>query len=176
MGSIYKQKNSSRYWIKYYRNGKPYRESSHSDKESIAKRLLRLREGQVVEGKFPGLQAERIRWDELKDDLISNYKVKGRKSLFRLEISIGHLEKHFNGMRANDITTSHINKYIEARLLAKAQNGTINRELAALKRMFTLGSQSTPPKVVFAPHIAMLKEASARAGFFTYEEVRQAVG
>ncbi|NOS35934.1 MAG: site-specific integrase, partial [Deltaproteobacteria bacterium] len=37
MGSIYKR--GSIYWIKYYRAGKPYRESTQSSKESAAKRL-----------------------------------------------------------------------------------------------------------------------------------------
>jgi hypothetical protein len=30
MGMIYLRGNT--FWVKYYRNGKPYRESSHSDK------------------------------------------------------------------------------------------------------------------------------------------------
>ena len=62
------------------------------------------------------MQAGRTRWDELKDDLLSDYRVNGRKSLFRIEISIHHLEKHFEGMRAADITTTHVNRYIETRL------------------------------------------------------------
>lgn len=35
------------FWIKYYRGGKPYRESAHSNKKNDAERLLKLREGQV---------------------------------------------------------------------------------------------------------------------------------
>jgi hypothetical protein len=31
---------SSIYWIKYYSNGKPYRENSHTDKITKAEKLL----------------------------------------------------------------------------------------------------------------------------------------
>ena len=58
MGTIYRPKyrnkksgevkQSAVYWIKYYRNGKPYRESTGSKKEADAKRLLKKREGDVV--------------------------------------------------------------------------------------------------------------------------------
>ena len=52
MGSIYKR--GKVYWIQYYRNGKPYRETTKSKKEADAKRLLRKREGEISEGKLPG--------------------------------------------------------------------------------------------------------------------------
>ena len=39
MGMIYKRGRI--YWIKYYRHGKPYRESARSTKEAEAKRLLK---------------------------------------------------------------------------------------------------------------------------------------
>jgi hypothetical protein len=88
MGMIYQR--GSTYWIKYYRNGKPYRESTQSTKEGDAKRLLKLREGQIVEGKFPGLQAEKTRFEDLKKDLLMDYTMNGRKSLFRVKISMNH--------------------------------------------------------------------------------------
>jgi integrase len=69
-------------------------------------------------------------------------------------------------MRVTSITSPAINHYIEKRLEEGAENGTVNRELAALKRMFNLGAQQTPPKVDRVPHIAMLKENNVRQGFF----------
>ncbi|UCD32202.1 MAG: hypothetical protein JSW04_05670 [Desulfobacterales bacterium] len=50
---IYKRGNV--YWIKYYRNSKPYYESSKSRKEADAKRLLKKREDEISDGKLPGI-------------------------------------------------------------------------------------------------------------------------
>ena len=49
MGTIYKRGKT--YWIKYYRDGKPYREPTHSTKKGVADDLLKLREGQVQQGR-----------------------------------------------------------------------------------------------------------------------------
>ena len=49
-------------------------------------------------------------------------------------------------------------------------NASINRELAVLKRMFSLGAESTPSKVNLIPYIPMLKESNVRKGFFELEE------
>ena len=51
-----------------------------------------------------------------------------------------------------------------------AANGTINRELAALKRILKLGAQQTTPKVNRVPHIPMLKENNIRKGFFEHSQ------
>ena len=38
------------WWIRYYRNGKRYEESSGSDKQKKATALLRIREGDIEKG------------------------------------------------------------------------------------------------------------------------------
>jgi len=100
MGMIYKR--GSIFWIKYYRNGKPYFESTHTKNEPEAKRKLKLREGQIVEGKFAGLKPERVRFEELAGDFIKDYKMNGKKSLPIAMRSLTHLKAYFEGYRVID--------------------------------------------------------------------------
>jgi integrase len=66
---------------------------------------------------------------------------------------------------AAQVTSDLIAKYVDLRQSEDAQNATINREMAALKRMFRLGMYSTPPKVVRLPKFPKLTENNVRKGF-----------
>jgi len=65
--------------------------------------------------------------------------------------------------RALDITTDRVREYISQRQTENASNASINRDLSALKRMFSLAVQAG--KLSSKPYIPALDENNARQGF-----------
>ncbi len=146
------------WWIKYYRDGKPFRESSKSDKSADAKRLLRTREGVSETNYSSNARTEGVSFGQLAEDLLNEYRINNRKSLTWLKRRIElHLAPFFSDLPTTQITTERARAYIITRQQEGASNGTINRELAALKRMFNLAGKMTPPKVIRTPFIPVLK-------------------
>jgi integrase len=86
-----------------------------------------------------------------------------------------HLKPFFSGFRAVDVTSELISRYVDSRQQEAAKNATINRELAALKRMFRLGQQATPPKVLRMPNFPHLHENNVRTGFLEDSQFRKLV-
>jgi len=170
MGHVYRRKGVL--WIKYYRNGKPYYESSHSAKKEVATRLLKRREGEISKGELPGICFDKVTFDELAEDFLTDYRINGKDTLSKAERSVKYLKETFGGMKAVSISTAGVKAYIQVRMDMGYSNASINRELAALKRMLHLGAQCTPPKVNLVPYIPMLKESNVRKGFFEAKEYK----
>ena len=178
MGCIYRRKvkqpdgsvkETPTWWIKYSRNGRPYFESSHSAKKEEARRLLRLREGDIARGVPVTSRIGRMRFEEAAKDFLTDYRVNKRKSLSDVERNIKkHLARFFSGRRMVSITTADVRHYASARQQESAANGTINRELAALRRMFRLAIQAG--KLMHGPYIALLHENNVRRGFFEWHQ------
>jgi integrase len=170
MGRIYQR--GTIWWIQYYGQRQLFRESTRSELKSAASSLLKLREGEIAHGRLPAFKAEKTTFDDLAALYLQDYQINGRKTLGRAQELTDRLRESFGRFRASRITSEHIRLYITRRQSDGMANGTINRELAALKRMFRLASQQTPPLVINTPHIPHLQENNVRQGFFTEEEYK----
>ena len=164
MGRIFKR--GSIYWIAFSHRGKEHRESSRSDNESAARKLLEQRIGEASQGKLVAAKQERVTFDDLAQALLADYQINGRRSGRSARLSISHLRKFFGSDRAIDITTHRIKAYAVDRQQADAANASINRELAALRRMFTLAVQDG--RLSHAPYVPTLEEDNARQGFLDH--------
>jgi len=107
MGCIFKKKwrnkktgemvEGDTLWIKYYRFGKPYFESTHSAREAVAKKLLRLREGEISKGEIPGIHFDKIYFDDLAKDYLTDYLINGKKSIRDARRNVRNLGKSLEG-------------------------------------------------------------------------------
>lgn len=157
------------WWIRYYRDGRRYEESSKSRKEAAAVRLLRLRLGAIEQGIAVTPIVGRLRFDDAVADVETDYTTNKRKSAEHIKRRIDlSLTPFFGGRRMSTITTADVRAYIAKRQEAGAANATINRELAILKRAFTLAVQGQ--RLITKPFIPMLREDNTRRGFFEREQ------
>jgi len=165
-GRIFLPKGSSVWWLQYYQNGVKRRESAETSNRKDALEKLKFRIAELTTGSVTGLTPKKTRISELAEDFIRDYKINGRTSLNDAETRWRlHLEPFFGRMKASQVTSVLLNKYVDKRQETGTANGTINRELAALKRMFNLGHQATPPKIFYIPHFPKLAENNVRQGF-----------
>jgi len=119
----------------------------------------------------------------LLDGLLLDYSTNGQSHAWAALVVRVHLRPYFGAVKAKLVGTDQIQAYIgsrreatirtlpngKKRAIAPASNGTINRELALLRRAFNLGKASSPPKVAAVPPIPMLAENNVRKGFFEDE-------
>jgi integrase len=177
MGSIRRRKHFKNgkvtqglvWWVQFSRGGKKIRESSGSTIREDAVRLLRKREGQIAEGLPVTQKTGTVRMNELFDDVVTDWKVNGRKSVRDMERRINkHLLEFLYGKRAETVSAADVKKFVLIRQEQGASPAEINRELAILRRSFTLAIEGG--KLFNRPHISMLRENNVRVGFFEKEQ------
>jgi hypothetical protein len=172
MGHIYKRGNI--YWIKYFNRGAVGYESSHSSKYDDAVNLLKQREGLIAQGVAVTPKMGNLMFEEARDDFLNERRINSSGPITKLEARIAnHLEPFFGRRRMADISTMHIRAYTAERKKAGAANGTINRELTILKRMFSLAIQAD--RLVRKPHIPLLVENNTRTGFFEPDAIASVI-
>ncbi len=172
MGMLYKR--GTIWWVKYYINGRPVRESTRTDKDSEAKRFLKEREGRAATGQPIVRRADRIRYEEIRENLCRYYKTSGKRNLKEADTRLNNLDPFFRQRRVVDITPDVVTQYVEARQASRRANATINRELETLIKMLRVAYENG--KLLRMPVLHKLKPAPPRQGFFEpnqFQAVRQ---
>jgi len=159
------------WWVAYYHRGTEYRESTNSTDERKADKLLTKRLGERAANKFHGTAQERVTYEQLKDYITADYKKRDLRSIDTLGARFTRLDAAFSGMRAVDITPAQLHRYQADRRTTGAEAGTVNRELACLRRMFTLAAELLVLTVV-PVFPKKLEENAPRQGFYEPAEVQ----
>jgi integrase len=155
-------------WIKFYRNGRPFRESTETLDMAEAKRKLKEREGEIAKGQFTGLAVDRLKYDDLAADLRRHYETTGSRDLKEADVRLKPLAAFFSDYKAKTIDNDLATRYVQKRQAAEVSNATINRELAVLTKMLRLANENK--KLMWLPTIHKLKEDPPRSGFFEPED------
>ena len=170
-GSIYTKPRSPFLWIKYYKAGKPIRESTRTGDSAKAARFLRQRMAEIESN-----PAEGVRIEQLASDLFRDYRINEHRSLTDVQARWRlHLKPFLGSVPAAQLDSRQLERYVDSRREEHASNATINREMACLKRMYQLAHQASPPRVQSVPHFPHLKENNVRQGFVTSEQYARIV-
>lgn len=162
-GSIFRQKDSQLWWLKYYIGGRAVRESSGTANRRLAEDKLKIKVAGALAGESGALR-NRTRLPELQEAMLRDYRLNAHKSLESTERRwTKHLAPFFGDIRVIDLTAERIDQYVDQRKVGGASNATINRELAALKRALKIGFRNR--KVQYVPPMPRLTEAAPRRGF-----------
>ena len=132
--------------------------------QRAAEKLLRERRRTAGTPHFIGPKAERVSFDDLAAMYLTDYEVNRRRSVGHAARYVKNLRDVFGRDRALDITADRIDAYKQQRLVDGLEPGSVNRELAGLRRTFMLAVRAG--KLPHRPHVALLDESgSVREGF-----------
>jgi integrase len=173
MGTLYRRGHV--WWAKYYVNGRPVRESTGVAGDTgaaptEARRFLKVREGKAANGEPVLRRADRVRYEEIRADLLQHYATTGRRNATELGWRLKHLDRFFAGRRVAHITQAVVTTYVARRQEQGAANATINRELATLGPMMRLAYKHDKAQRLLL--VERLKESAPRAGFFEEDQYR----
>lgn len=171
------KKPKGTFYIDFMVNGQRMFEEAGRTKK-LALSALNKRKTEVAENRFfPEKRKEnRISFQELATWYLNLSEVKAKKSYYRDKVSIKILTKFFKDKRVTSIKKSDIENY---RAKRKTENSyrknpvaiaSINKELACLKRMFSLAVQDEKVEKNPVKLVKLEKENNERDRVLTKEE------
>ena len=152
------------WWLQYFANGRQINESTYQADETEAGRQLRVKVGEAAAGK--DLTPERATINDLCALVLADYRLRKLRDAENLKWRLDkHIQPAIGSLLASRFTPRQVRQYVELRRKGSASDSTINRELAIVRRSFSLALREDPPLVQRAPYIPKLEEDNVRQGF-----------
>lgn len=168
MAFIYKRGNI--WWIQFRQNGKTYRESLKTKNKKYAEKMCVDVGHDLLQENLPFLLVNKTKLADLGQLIIDDYDLMGRdvKAITtKVEKILTYFKKNASASSVNSASIRKFKLYMRKDGYA---NATINRHLAALRRMFSLAVEETPKLVNSAPKFKLLPENNVKTGFFDFEQ------
>jgi len=161
------------WWIHYYDHGERKFESAETEDEGKARNLLLQRIGEIAAGAGREVTAEKATVNDLYGLVVADYRLRGLRDLPTVKLRYeAHVKPALGHLLASRFSTKQAREYASRRQTESASNATINRELAIVRRGYSLGLEEDPPLVRRAPRIPKLEESDPRQGFIEQTEYR----
>ena len=152
------------WWIQYYVRGRIMQETTGFTQRADAENLLKQRIGEVAAGRRVG--PERATIADLCNLVIEDNRTRNLRDARHVEWRYRtNIAPVLGCLLASRFGRAQVQQYVAGRRAAGASNATINRELAIVRRGFTLGAAEDPPLVQRQVVITALQEDNARQGF-----------
>jgi integrase len=132
-----KYQRGKTWYVDYYYEGRRIRKKVGSEKD--AENALAAIKADILRGEYRFKKDRKIRFEDFAKEYLDYAKI-NKRSWGRDESSLKRLLPHFKDILLSKITVRHIEEYKRMRL-DKVKTGTINRELASLKHMFTIAEK-----------------------------------
>src|SRR5262245_47410217 len=174
-GSLIRREGIAAWYFRYSHRGEEHEESTKTPDLKAAKRFAKNKLDEMAvdrkgKGAYQPALAARVTAGELLDDLMTDYRLRGVKSLLQIQSHLTPIREAFGAWRAADVTGPTIDRYIEQCQAAGIAAATINRRLQILRQAFRLAYQADVPKVIHLPRVRHLPEKNVRQGFFEADE------
>jgi len=163
-----------RYWYAIFqRDGRQVRISTKTDVKAEALKTLRRLMGDSERGITPESELKKIKYSDLRAELLNHYNEQGKKSLQTLADGsetiwgLKPLDDFFEGLSFAQITPDAVREFTRKRKAEELSNDTINGSLRLLRRMLMLAHEDGKIQVV--PKIRLLPNSPARKGFLAPE-------
>lgn len=187
------------WYARYYVNGKPVQVATETTDYDTAVAILRDKMAGLAGRNEYSNRPEQVRMNQLFDLVVDVCRIKGLATCQDIELIVEkRLRPRFGRILAQQITNQEIRRYVRERLAEQKPSrkkpcaestkkaclrtrktpltyahGTINKELAYLRRAFKLGASETPPLVLHVPRFEMLDTSgTVREGVLAHERYR----